>query len=78
MWIDISDFVIGATLVLQCPKLKVWLLVEYLSKQLRKSESWYSATEEKFVALVSALYHWHHHLVGQFTVCTDHASLQHL
>ena len=79
VWVDASDFAIGATLVQQYPESKVWLPVEYLSHRLSEAESWYSATEREFVALVSAFHHWHHHLVGrQFTVCTDHASLQYL
>ena len=79
VWVDASDFAIGATLVQQCPESKVWLPVEYLSHWLSEAESWYSATEHEFVALVSTLCHWCHYLVGrQFTVCTDHASLQYL
>ena len=43
--IDVSDFAIRATLVQQCPKSKVQLLVEYLSHWLSQTESWYSAIE---------------------------------
>ena len=65
MWVDASDFAIGATLVQQCLESKVWLPVEYLSHWLSEAESRYSATELEFIALVSGLRHWHHYLVGQ-------------
>ena len=45
VWVDASDFAIGATLVQQCPESKVWLPVEYLSHQLSEAELRYSATE---------------------------------
>ena len=79
VWVDASDFAIGATLVQQCPESKVWLPVEYLSHQFGEAESWYSAAKRECIALVSSVHHWCHYLVGQqFTVCTDHASLQYL
>ena len=65
MWVNASDFAIGATLVVYCSESKVWLPVEYLSHQLSRAKSQYSATELEFVALVSALRHWYHDLVGR-------------
>ena len=64
MWVDASDFAIGATSVQQCPESKVWLPVEYLSHWLSEAKSRYSATERESVPLVYAFRHWHHYLVG--------------
>ena len=64
IWVDTSDFAIGATLVWQFPESKVRLQVQYLLHWLSEAESQYSATEWEFAAFVFAFPQWCHYLVG--------------
>ena len=51
--------------------------MEYMSHRLNGAECNYLATDREFVAIVMALKHWRHYLLGKPFVCrTDHASLK--
>ena len=77
VWLDASDYAVGATLVYQDDDSKQWLPVEYLSHCLSMSNQNCDTTNREFVAVLSALKHWHHYLLGaHFVVCSDHASLR--
>lgn len=79
VWVDASDFAVGATLVQPAGDGKGWLPVEYLSHRLSAAECNYSATDREFVAILSALRRWRHYLLGhKFVVHSDHASLRYL
>ena len=76
VWVDASDYAVGAVLVQQGDAGN-WLPVEYLSHRLSAAECNYSATDREFVAILSALRRWRHYLLGaHFIVCSDHASLK--
>ena len=72
---DASNVGIGAVLSqVQNGEEKV---ISYFSKCLSKSERQYCTTRKELLAVVVAVKHFHHYLLGQnFTVRTDHGSLQ--
>ena len=72
---DASNVGIGAVLSqLQNGEEKV---ISYFSKCLSNAERHYCTTRKELLALVVAVKHFHHYLFGQqFTVRTDHGSLQ--
>ena len=72
---DASNVGVGAVLSqLQDGEEKV---ISYFSKCLSKSERQYCTTRKELLAVVIAVKHFHHYLLGQsFTVRTDHGSLQ--
>ena len=77
VWVDASDYAVGATLVQPSDNGKTWLPVEYLSHRLSVAEQNYDATNQEFVAILSALKCWRHYLLGaHFIVRSDHASLR--
>ena len=48
-----------------------------MSHHLNHAECNYSATDQEFIAIVPALKHWRHYLLGKPFVCrTDHTSLK--
>ena len=48
-----------------------------MSHRLNGAECNYSATDQEFVAIVMALKHWRHYLLGKtFVYRTDHTSLK--
>lgn len=52
-------------------------VVAYFSRCLDKSERNYCATRKELLAVIEALEHWRHYLIGvQFTVRSDHSSLR--
>ena len=52
-------------------------VISYFSKCLSRSERQYCTTRKELLAVVLAVKHFHHYLLGQrFTVRTDHGSLQ--
>ena len=52
-------------------------VISYFSKCLSRSERQYCTTRRELLAVVIAIKHYHHYLIGQnFTVRTDHGSLQ--
>ena len=52
-------------------------VISYLSKSLSRSEREYCTTRKELLAVVITVKHFHHYLIGQqFTVRTDHGSLQ--
>ena len=76
LWVDASQFAVGATLVQPGDDGKM-LPVEYLSHRLSAAECNYDATDHEFVAIPVGLRHWHHYLVGtKFIVHSNHASLK--
>ena len=72
---DASNVGVGAVLSqLQDGEEKV---ISYFSKCLSRSERQYCTTRKELLAVVIAVTHFHHYLIGQqFTVRTDHGSLQ--
>ncbi len=74
---DASGFAIGA--VLQQKQADGTLRpLAFLSKKMLDAETRYPTHEQELLAIISALKTWRHYLDGRkFTVCTDHASLQH-
>ena len=65
VWVDASDYAVGATLVQEVlGSLGQWLPVEYMSHRLSATEQNYHANDREFVAILSALHHWHHDLIG--------------
>ena len=77
VWVDASDYAVGATLVQPSDDGKTWLPVEYLSHRLSVAEQNYDATTREFVSILSALKRWRHYLLGaHFIVRSNHASLR--
>ena len=72
---DASTVGIGAELAQETP---VWLRpVSYFSRTLSKSEKRYSTYDQEFLAIVMAIRHFRHHLLGTtFRLRTDHRPLQ--
>ena len=72
---DASNVGVGAVLSqLQDGEEKV---ISYFSKCLSRSERQYCTTRKELLAVVIAVKYFHHYLIGQqFTVRTDHGSLQ--
>ncbi|MCG8078348.1 MAG: Ty3/Gypsy family RNase HI domain-containing protein, partial [Candidatus Thiodiazotropha taylori] len=72
---DASNVGVGAVLSqIQNGEEKV---ISYFSKCLSRSERQYCTTRKELLAVVIAVKHFHHYLFGQnFTVRTDHGSLQ--
>ncbi len=55
---------------------KKWMPCAYYSRQLQSRESRYSSTEMEALAMLSAIEHFDHYLIGtHFTVYTDHQAL---
>ena len=52
VWVDASDYAVGATLVQQDDDSKRWLPVEYLSHRLSVVEQNYDSTNREFVAIL--------------------------
>lgn len=52
MWVDASDFAVGATLVQPAGEGDTWLPVEFMSHRLSAAECNYSATDREFVAIL--------------------------
>lgn len=53
--------------------------VAYFSRKLQGPELNYPVREKEFLAIICALRHWRHYLLGQvFTLITDHKSLSYL
>ena len=52
-------------------------VISYFSKYLSKSDRQHCTTRKELLAMVIAVKHFHHYLLGQsFTIRTDHGSLQ--
>ncbi len=55
---------------------KKWMLCAYYSRQLQPRETRYSSTEMEALAMLSAIEHFDHYLIGtHFTAYTDHQAL---
>jgi hypothetical protein len=74
---DASGFAIGAAL---CQDQGKGLQpIAFLSQKMLPAEQNYPVHEQELLAVICALKTWRHYLYGeQFTIETDHASLQHL
>ena len=76
LWVDVSQFAVGATLVQPGDDGKM-LPVEYLLHRLSAAEHNYDATDHEFVAILVGLQCWRHYLVGtKCIVHSNHASLK--
>ena len=65
VWVDASDYAVGATLVQEVSGSPgQWLPVEYMLHWLSATEQNYHANDREFVVILSALHHWHHFLIG--------------
>ena len=52
-------------------------VISYFSKCLSRAERQYCTTRKELLAVVTAVKHFHHYLIGQdFTIRTDHGSLK--
>ena len=72
---DASGFAVGA--VLQQDFGDGLQPIEFMSKKMLDAETRYPVHEQEMLAIVCALSHWQHYLMGaEFTVWTDHQSLQ--
>ena len=79
VWVDASDYAVGATLVQPLDCRKHWLPVEYLLHKLSAVRQRYNATNRKFVAIVSGLKRWRYYLLGtHFVNRSDYKSLRYL
>ena len=75
LYTDASQFALGAVLA-QVHDGKERAIC-YASRSLSKSQTKYSATRRKLLALVTFTCHFRHYLLGQkFTIVTDHSALQ--
>ena len=53
--------------------------VAYFSEKLKDSRKKYSPNDLEYYAVVQALHHWRHYLIGkEFMLSSDHEALQHL
>ena len=64
MWVDASDYMMGAMVVQPLDCGKHWLPVEYLLHKISATERNCDATNREFVAIVSGLKWWRHYLLG--------------
>ena len=65
VWVDASDYAVGATLVQEVSGSSgQWLPVEYMSHRLSAAKQNYHANDREFVAILSALHCWCHFLIG--------------
>ena len=77
LWVDASEFAVGAILVQHDLISKVVLPDEYMPSCLNFMEQNYLATEWEFIALVSELWFLRHYIVGKpYVVHTNYASLK--
>jgi hypothetical protein len=76
---DASQAGVGACVCQRDSESDTWHPVEYASKRFNDAESRYPVHEQELLALVFALRHFRHYLLGvHFTCFTDHRSLTRL
>ena len=78
MEVDISDYVTGGVLSMEC-KDEQWRLVVFLSKSLNKMERNYEIHNKKISVVIRGLENWRHLLEGtkfKFEVWTDYKNLE--
>ena len=63
MEVDVSDYVIGGVLSIEC-KDGLWRLVAFLSKSLDETERNYEIHDKKMLAIIRGLENWRHLLEG--------------
>jgi hypothetical protein len=74
---DASDFAVGGTLSQQQDG--VWHPVAFLSKAMTETERNYEIYDKELLAVMTALDHWRHYLMGaahDFEIWSDHQNLQ--
>jgi hypothetical protein len=75
---DASDYACGACL-LQTGSDGVERVVAYMSKTFSDAERRYCTTRKELLAIIFALKHWRHYLIGrEVLVRSDHSALQYL
>jgi len=63
MEVDVSDYVTGRVLSMECED-RLWRLVVFLSKSLNKTERNYEIHDKKMLAIIRGLESWRHLLEG--------------
>ena len=77
MEVDVSDYVTGEVLLMECANGR-WRLVVYLSKLLNETEWNYEIYDKEILAMIRELKVWRHLLEStkfKFVVQTDHKNL---
>ena len=77
MEVDVSDYVTGEVLLMECANGR-WRLVVYLSKSLNETEWNYEIYDKEILAMIRELKVWRHLLEStkfKFVVQTDHKNL---
>ena len=78
MEVDMSDYVTGGVLLMECEDRK-WRLVAFLSKSLNETKRNYEIHDKEMLAIVSRLENWRHLLEGicfKFKIWMDHKNLE--
>jgi len=78
MKVDMSDYVMGGVLSMECGD-GLWRLVVFLSKSLNETERNYKIHDKEMLAIVRGLEAWRHLLEGvqfKFKIWTDHKNLE--
>ena len=76
---DASKVAVGAVLQQRATDTAPLQPVAFFSHRLSAAQSNYSVREQELLAIILALEHWRHYLIGRrFTVETDHQSLRHI
>ena len=78
MEVDMSDYVIGDVLLIECKDRKQ-RLVAFLSKSLNETKRNYEIYNKEMLAIVSRLENWRHLLKGtcfKFKIQMDHKNLE--
>jgi len=78
MEIDVSDYVIGGVLLMECED-SLWRPVAFLSKSLNKTERNYEIHDKEMLAIIRELEVWRHLLEGvqfKFEIWMNHKNLE--
>ena len=78
MEVDMSDYVTGGVLLMECEDRK-WRLVAFLSKSLNETKRNYEIHDKEMLAIVSRLENQRHLLEGicfKFKIWMDHKNLE--
>ena len=63
MEVDVSDYVTGGVLLMECED-RLWRLVAFLSKSLNETERNYKIHDKEMLAIIRGLEAWRHLLEG--------------
>jgi len=78
MEVDVSDYVMGGVLLMEC-KDRLWRLVVFLLKSLNETERNYEIHNKEMLAIIRGLEVWRHLLEGarsKFEIWTDYKNLE--